>query len=161
MAGTSFFLPMSTSSAEMNVYNPAAISTSAVERREERNAIGTNAIVRTSRWHAYVVQRFTELESGMFDFTDLRIPPPSAIERAKSIATDTFRPDTPTPSVVPSEDGSVLFVWHKAGWDVELEVSESTASVWAHHREDSSTWHGSLSECSAEFDQLLRDFAHS
>ena len=78
-----------------------------------------------TRWGAYVEQRLGELERGEGDYTELRQPSAATVAHARKVAAETFRDTTPTPSVVPDDEGSVLFVWHKNGMDVEMSVSET------------------------------------
>ncbi len=110
---------------------------------------------------AYVYQRLNELGEGSYDFTGLNIPSLLTIDRARSIAFETLGRNIPTPSVVPSEEGAVMFVWRKAGWDLEFEITESEANVWAHRRHDSSGWYGPLSERSVEFSDLLEELSRA
>ena len=161
LVGTTFLPLAAIPATEVGAGNPTVMATSTVERRNRDSQIGTSIVTSASRWQAYVKRRLGELEDGLHDFTDLKIPSTSAIQRARTIAGDTFRFDTPTPSVVPSEEGAVLFVWHKAGWDVEVEVTEIAANVWANRREDSTGWYGPLSEHVVDFDRLLHDFSRA
>ncbi len=99
-----------------------------------------------TRWGAYVEQRLGELERGEGDYTELKQPSVATLARARQVAAETLRDTTPTPSVVPDEEGSVLFVWHKNGVDAEITVTEDEASVWVHHRETGAMWSSPLSE---------------
>ena len=87
-----------------------------------------------TRWGAYVEQRLTELERGDGDFTGLQHPTATTVQHARRVAAETFRDTTPTPSVVPTEEGDVAFAWHKNGMDAEIEVSETGAEFWVHDR---------------------------
>ena len=87
-----------------------------------------------TQWGAYVGQRLGELERGEGDYTGLRQPSAATVARARQVAAETFRGTTPTPSVVPDDEGHVMFVWHKNGYDVEICVTESEADIWAHQR---------------------------
>jgi hypothetical protein len=97
-----------------------------------------------SRWQKYVYQRILELRNGEDDFTELPRPAPLVTDRAWQVATRVLRPDTPTPSVVPSDEGNVVFVWHKARWDLEIEVGPEEATVWAHNQNTGEMFSGSL-----------------
>jgi hypothetical protein len=100
-----------------------------------------------SRWDAYVTRRLDELERGEGDFTDLKRPSAAAVTHARQVAAQVFRDTTPTPSVVPDEDGNVLFVWHKSGIDAEIWVwEEDSAGVWVHDRGTGEMWSGSLAD---------------
>lgn len=92
-------------------------------------------------------QRLGELGRGDGDFTDLKRPSAATVSRARGVAAATFRQDTPTPSVVPTEDGEVAFIWHKNGIDAEITVEESgPVHVWAHDRGLGESWSGSLDD---------------
>jgi hypothetical protein len=99
-----------------------------------------------TRWGAYVEQRLGELDRGEGDYTGLRQPSAATVAHARKVAAETFRETTPTPSVVPDDEGAVLFVWHKNGIDGEIAVTEDEASVWVHHRTTGAMWSSPLSE---------------
>ena len=81
-----------------------------------------------TRWGAYVEQRLGELERGEGDYTGLRRPSAATVAHARKAAAETFRDTTPAPSVVPTDDGGIDFVWHKNGYDVEWCVTEAERS---------------------------------
>jgi hypothetical protein len=108
-----------------------------------------------SRWHKYVVRRLEALRHGQGDFTGLRIPEEMVVDRAWNFATQAFRSDTPTPSVVPTEDGDILFVWRKAGWELEVTIGAAEDTVWARNRDSGVTTRGSLGELQATVSSLL------
>ena len=109
----------------------------------------------SSRWYRYVTQRLRELEAGKYDFTDLQVPTSQVVQRARDVANSLFKPETPTPSVVPSGDGDVLYIWHKAGWDLEIDVGPEGAAVWARDRSAGRELYGSLEEQQAWVSSLL------
>ena len=86
-----------------------------------------------SRWGAYVERRLGELERGEGDYTGLRRPSAVTVAHARKV-TETFRDTTPTPSVVPTADGGIDFVWRKNGYDVELSVTGEDSEFWARCR---------------------------
>jgi hypothetical protein len=49
----------------------------------------------------------------------------------------------------------VLFVWHKAGWDLEVEVGTEDISVWGHERRTGETFYGGLDEYRSRLGDLL------
>lgn len=108
-----------------------------------------------SRWHKYVAQRLEALRKGEGDFTGLRRPSELVVDRAWDFAAEAFRSDTPTPSVVPTEDGDILFVWRKAGWELEIEIGAAEDTVWARNRDSGVILRGSLAEMRAEASGLL------
>ena len=101
----------------------------------------------TPRWLPYVIGRLRELLHFAYD-PDEGLPPPhpEAIQRALPELIRFMRVDAPTPSVVPTFEGGVQFVWHKGGWDVEVEVGPNETLVWAQRRDGSASWHGSLDD---------------
>jgi hypothetical protein len=137
------------------------VGTSETDLSEERHSIGTADLQRSSRWREYVQQRLLELSEARFDFSELMVPTGQTVDQARSVADSLFRYNTPTPSVVPSEDGAVLFVWRRDGWDVELEVTALTADVWARRRADGLEWHGPLNDRGEQFSDLLEEFSAS
>jgi hypothetical protein len=99
-----------------------------------------------SRWHKYVYGRIQELLNGEDDFSELPQPTSFVIDRAWQVATRVLHSDTPTPSVVPSDDGNVVLVWHKARWDLEIEIGPEEVTVWAHSRNTGEMFSGTLDE---------------
>jgi hypothetical protein len=108
-----------------------------------------------SRWYRYVSKRLRELGAGEYDFTGFQIPTTEVVELARGVANNLFRPQTPTPSIVPSEDGDILYIWHKAGWDLEIDVGLGGTTVWAHDRSAGREWYGSLEELRVGVANLL------
>jgi hypothetical protein len=108
-----------------------------------------------SRWTDYVSRRLAQLRRGEGDFTGLMRPTNDVIERARSVSASLFQHDTPTPSVVPSEDGEVRFFWHKAGWMLEIIVGLEDVSIWAHQPSSGEDWSGSLAEFRPQVSGLL------
>ena len=69
--------------------------------------------------------------------------------------------ESPTPSVVPGDDGAVELVWQRGGWHVELEIGPREAYVWAKERETGATWSGDLDEVRDLFRDLIAGLAPS
>lgn len=131
---------------------------------------GSNAICRTaslgtreghlalSRWAPYVARRLLEM-SDRTPVPGIKYPTRSVLERAWYLASAFFPESTPTPSVVPSHDGNVTFVWHKQNWDVEIDVDPRTVAVWARNRTTGETWQGEQNDVRARFSGLLRELS--
>lgn len=113
------------------------------------------------RWFKYVARRLSAFRAGVGDFTGLRIPTPWVINRAWLVAENYFLPDTPPPSVVPTEDGDVLFIWHKAGWELQIEAGSEGVTAWARNRRSGETWSGSLDARQAELHGLFHLFGQN
>lgn len=97
-------------------------------------------------WHTYVYQRIQEILSDDEDYPEFVRPTSFVINRAWNIATKILRRDAPTPSVVPSDEGAIVLVWHKARWDLEIEIGIQEETVWAHDRNTGAMFSGSLEE---------------
>jgi hypothetical protein len=107
-----------------------------------------------SRWGNYVARRLNEMRNAP-SRRDV-YPDENILRRAWRVATTTFEDDTMTPSVVPSSQGGLVFVWHKHGWDAELEIELGEVSVFAYNRRTRETWHGALDDLREQFLELLR-----
>ncbi len=166
VAGTNFFLPQPQAiwanidppySFMRTISNPVASVTtrtlSAITVNQANHA--TRVAFSATRWAKYVGRRLSALRMGAFDFTGLQIPAPTVVDRAWVVAWSYLHPATLPPSVVPSEDGDILFIWHKSGWDLEIEVGAGGTTVWAYHRESGEEWSGSLDERQSELSTLL------
>lgn len=112
-----------------------------------------------TRWGNYVTRRITELLVGAHDFNGLKVPVDKTGRHAWDIALELFHPNTPAPSVLPSEDGDILFVWHKAGWDIEISVGSEESEVWAHNRHSGEEFSGSVEDFSTETSRALANLA--
>lgn len=114
----------------------------------------------TPRWLVSVLDRLSEL-SRLADEPDPEAPLlyPEAVQRALPELVRFMRFDTPTPSLVPTLDGGVQFVWHKGGWDVEVEVGPKETLLWAQQRDGDVSWHGSLDDHLHEIRNLLSKLA--
>jgi len=108
-----------------------------------------------SRWYAYVTKRLAELASGRTDYSDMPLPPHAACARALTLAENLFDLNTPTPSVVPSEEGTVVFVWRSQALELEIEVGSEETEVWAYDRPGGNVWSGQLEDRRASVSALL------
>jgi hypothetical protein len=110
-----------------------------------------------SRWYRYVARRLAELAIGK-SVSDMPVPSAVLCDRAFSVAEELFDSDTPTPSVVSSEDGTVLFVWRSQPLELEIEIGPEETSVWAYERSRGRIWSGRLEEQRARVSSLLDSF---
>lgn len=109
-----------------------------------------------SRWRAYVSERLKHLGEAANEASDSTYPRPEIVLRAGMLAEYLFTSDTPTPSVVPSEEGGVSFVWHKGGLDVDIEVGDEDVYVCVYLRSSGESFYGSLRERFAETQAVLQ-----
>jgi hypothetical protein len=111
----------------------------------------------TPRWFNYLYRRLCQLEQysevEMDDSENYPKPPVAAIAQAWNVACNLFRIDTPTPSVVPAEEGGVEFAWHKYGWDLVISMLAKETTVWARNKLVGENWSSPLSE---RFEQVQR-----
>jgi hypothetical protein len=117
-----------------------------------------------TRWGAYVEQRIDDLKSGKGrEDWEGEWPSPVAAIAAWREAVETFPDDAPTPSVVPSDDGCVVFIWHKGGWTVDMEVDrESHASVFFYDRDGGTCCETvDLEECRDRLRALLSELGRT
>lgn len=127
--------------------SPGADDLSAFAYRRRRIVTVRATRAETPRWLHYVMARLRELQRLIYEPDDeTPSPQPEALERALPEIARFMGSDTPTPSVVPTYDGGVQFVWHRGGWDLEVEVGPKETLVWAQRRDGSSSWHGSLDD---------------
>lgn len=113
-----------------------------------------------TRWGPYVLQRLRELENGEGrEFWEAEWPPAGAILNARRVCSQTFRPDTPTPSVVPTAEGEVAFIWMKNSHDAEITVTADDATLWLRDRVTGEEWSGSLAEHAGQLLDAVADGA--
>lgn len=166
LAGTNLLLPPSygavgreaeISSLGNTITYSAAVPTSVTIKSIRSGANeATRAFMPTGiRWNSYVARRLAVLRSGSGDFTGLKVPSSWVVDRAWAVANSYFRPNTPPPSVVPTEGGNVLFLWRKFGWELHVEIGSEETTVWAYHRKSRRSWSGSVEEQRPEFYSLL------
>jgi hypothetical protein len=108
--------------------------------------IARDLIRSNSRWYSYVGRRLAELTEGKHASSGMPVPTRIVTERALAVAMEHFDIDTPTPSVVPSEEGNVLFVWRSEMLELEIEIGLKESTVWAYDRSRGEVWSGALAE---------------
>jgi hypothetical protein len=115
-----------------------------------QNARITQAV---APWVDYVTNRLDAIARD----TELGLPSPEVINRARSWIMHLLPPGAPSPAVLPSEDGGIDFVWHRGGWNVEIGVEPGgTETVWTWNRESNEEVFGDLEEHRAFFVDLIR-----
>jgi hypothetical protein len=119
------------------------------------DAAGTRSLTEMAPWYDYILDRFRQML-----VEDAEHAGPSVLGRAWTNANSLFSANTPTPSVVPSEANGIAFVWHKRGWDVEIDTTPADTTVWAHRRADRTEWYGPLTDTRDRLLALLRDLAN-
>ena len=99
---------------------------------------------RRSRWRAYVAERFRQLAERI---GEPGYPSLEALNRALHSVDFLLPPTTPTPSVLPSEEGGVELIWQRNGWDVQVELDEAGRDfVWTRERTSGEVTAGDLEE---------------
>lgn len=143
-------------------------------RRAERKAFGVSTAVATAnlavglasgpvdrwiasssqRWFEYLSKRFAEIEAEA-RLGKTGYPSIETLNRAWNEAVRLLDPHHPTPSVVPSENAGVDLVWHKKGWDVEVEIEPGASTVWAHEISTGETEYGPLADMRSALTEVL------
>lgn len=108
-----------------------------------------------SLWEPYVLQRLNEMAAMTTEYR----PADEILNRAWNTAHRYFSSSTPTPSIVLGDEGSVLFVWHKSGWDVELEIGNKSSYVGILRRENKQTLFGPLDEMHGDLLEVLKNMS--
>lgn len=130
-----FLEPEQSSSTNQFVF-PAARD----ESSKRRNAYALNE---QTRWSSYIHRRFEQLT--------VETPPSPAFTETLNAAwksiLNLFAPNIATPSVLPGDDGGIVLVWHKGGWDIEIDFGPLEApSVWTTNRSGLVGFDGDLSD---------------
>ena len=138
---------------ELRIASPEAVEAVVTSAR----LVSTRATAQPAAWQEYVRSRLGQmlLEARKVEGH----PGPTVLLRAWVELGSLLEQSSPTPSIIPSEGSSVAIVWHKGGWDVEIEVAAHDSTVWAHRRTDGAEWYGSLAENRSRLTELLRDMA--
>ncbi len=107
---------------------------------------GVRTVAQRSRGGEYVKERLDRIESAIDRENGSSYPDSAIVNKARLFYDSMFGSRTPTPSVVPSEDGGISFVWHKGGFDLDIEVGDSEVYVCVYHRESAASYYGSSRE---------------
>lgn len=82
-----------------------------------------------SRWYGYVASRIADLSERSETREAIAT---EALQCTWNTVRTLLHRNAATPSVLPGSDGGVVLVWHKKGWDVEVEVEPAgEVAVWA------------------------------
>jgi hypothetical protein len=88
-------------------------------------------------------------------------PSNEALVHAWRVADGLLRVDTPPPSVLPGEEGSVELIWERGSWHVELELVPGANWIWAKCRATGDTVSGELDEHRDIIRDILEEIANS
>ena len=119
----------------------------------------TADVVGAPRWLPYVQARLNEMAEGIRGIGGEEgiSADPAALRRALPELTSLLDDGTPAPSVVPTVDGGVQFVWHRSGWDIEIEVLATTTLAWVRRRGEGPGTAGSVAQIRDPLGGALRD----
>lgn len=108
------------------------------------------------RWFAFIERQLNAIANSTSEELDgYPCPPAESIEAARKFAFTYLEGNTPTPSVVPSSEGGIEFIWYKGGWHLEVAVGHGEINVWAHNIKSGALWNGSLDATSEKLRDLL------
>lgn len=106
-------------------------------------------------WVPYLLRRLNEMAVMTTEYR----PTNEILNRAWNTACRYFSFSTATPSIVLGDEGSVLFVWHKNGWDVELEIGQSCSYVGILSRDNKQMLFGPLEDMSGKLLGVLKSMS--
>lgn len=127
---------------------------------DRHSSIAHDQVVRDeTKWASYVLDRLDKLslaDDGQ------PAPTPEVINRARNAVIDTLPLRAPAPSVLPTTDGGVDFVWHQNGWNVEIGVDrDGAATLWTWNRIDDLEHSGDLAEGKPLLREVLESFSET
>lgn len=137
---------------------PSADQLAAFAPRQRPVKVRLERSAEAPRWLTYVIDRLEELNRLLVEPQgEIPVPYPEALGRAFGELTRFMGAYSPTPSVIPTADGSVQYVWHKGGWDVEVEVTTRQTYVWARRRDGQQGWDGNLDDRVRDLQELMTE----
>jgi hypothetical protein len=133
--------------------NPFVFPATRDESVKQRNA---SALHEQTRWSSYIQRRFEQLTAETPSspaFTE-------TLNAAWKSILNLFAPNIATPSVLPGDEGGIVLVWHKGGWDIEIDFGPLEApSVWTVNRSDLVGFDGNLSDHREELLDVLAEIS--
>lgn len=112
------------------------------------------------KWIDYLVKRLNELARIDYSWPDELLPPSFELLQGALKEASLFMPtDCPSPSVLPTPEGNVQFVWHKGGRDIEVDFTPTETTVWVRDRTTGTTWDGALGDRKHELFELLEQIS--
>jgi hypothetical protein len=109
-------------------------------------------------WFASAVSRIEAIRQLRADDPDeVPLPDPKALMRVWSEADRFMIDEAPTPSILPTEDEGIMFVWHHGEWDLEVEVRAEETVVWGKTQDGGRLLRGSLDGYLPEVRKILEE----
>lgn len=114
-------------------------------------------------WLPYVLRRLNDLASRYCDepTEGCLLAHPDALERSLHVLGELLPDTAPAPSVVPTLDGGIQFVWHRGGWDLEIEVLVNRTETWGRNRETGERFAGAPEQARSALEQAFRQIEAS
>jgi hypothetical protein len=133
--------------------NPFVFPAARDESVKRRNA---SALHEQTRWSGYIQRRFEQLTAETPSspaFTE-------TLNAAWKSILNLFAPNIATPSVLPGDEGGIVLVWHKGGWDIEIDFGPLEGpSVWTVNRSSLDGFDGDLSDHREELLDVLAEIS--
>lgn len=107
-------------------------------------------------WQQYLERRLGDFsrEPRLDDY-----PKGDTLIYAWNVVVGLLPSDSPTPSVIPGDDGVVELIWEKHGWHLEIEIGQGATWIWAKDRSTGEAWSGDLTEHRAFVRDVLASMA--
>jgi len=107
-------------------------------------------------WFDYVLNRLVDIVNPTTDIDGFPRPSKGIVGQAFYEASELFPAWVKPPSVVPTREAGVKFVWHDQGWDVEIGIDPGDHWLWVRNRNDGRSFDGSLNEGRVLLAEFLR-----